>query len=312
MQRVDIMIPVWKPDHRLKKCVEALLKQTYPINSITLVLSEDEDSKDWIEQVERWFAATPQITMKKIEKTTFNHGGTRHQWAKEAEGDILLFMVQDAVPADEKMLEYMVDALKNEKLAVVYARHIPRRESSAIESYTRWFTYPSRDCLKTWDTLIKTGMKGCFTSNVCAAYSNAWYKKVGGFSEHILLSEDSVYAAGALKKGGEVLYLAKSRIIHSHQFSYKTQWKRNFDIGVVHKKYEGVFGKDASEKEGLRLIAGTAGYLIKKKKYGLLPQLFLLSAIKATAYEFGKHYQFLPKRLIQKCTLNTSYWEEKK
>lgn len=311
MDTVDVMIPVWRPDKRLEQCVRMLQQQSYPIRSITLILSVDKTrQEEWVKRVEAHFEGISGINIKKIDKKNFNHGGTRHAWAAESDADILFFMVQDAVPADREMLRRLVEVLEDPVNAVAYARHIPDGRCDAVETFTRYFTYPPKGAVKTQEDRKKHGIEGCFTSNVCAAYRRDWYEKVGGFERKIPLSEDSVFAARALDSGAAVVYLAEARVIHSHQFSYRTQWKRNFDIGVVHKKYKDIFGNTVAEKRGARLIKETAGYLIRHGKVHLIPRLLWMGVVKAGAYTAGKHYNRLPESLINKWTLDKAYWEE--
>ncbi len=306
---VDAMIPVRDPDTRLKRCVERLLVQSLRIRTITLVLSVDRTWDD--QRIEGWFSSEERVEIVRIRGEDYNHGGTRDAWAKAGDAEYLLFLVQDAVPEDEALVEGMIESLKDSRHAVVYARQVPDPDCDDIERYTRYFNYPAKSLKKTGAGFSGGGVKDCFTSNVCAAYRRDWYERVGGFEEDILLSEDSVYAAKALRAGGEVIYNANARVEHAHRYGYATQWKRNFDIGVVHKQYAPIFENLSTEKEGVRLVKRTALYLVKKKKAALLPKLFLLSAVKFLAYQAGKHYDRLPARLVKKWSWDKYYWRRK-
>ena len=44
-------------------------------------------------------------------RENFDHGGARNMGAGYSEADILIFMTQDAVPADERLVEHLVHAL---------------------------------------------------------------------------------------------------------------------------------------------------------------------------------------------------------
>ena len=308
MCTIDAMIPVWNPDKRLKGCVDMLLRQTQKIRKITLVFSVDSIWDD--KKVEEWFRSKERVQIVRIPKDSFDHGGTRRRWAVSSNADYLLFLVQDAVPQDEYLVERLKGSIENEAFALAYARQIPGFGCDAIESYTRNFNYPPNGEIKTKEGMEKGGIKACFTSNVCAMYRKDWYERVGGFEDHILLSEDSVYAAKALREGARVVYCPDARIMHAHRFGYKTQWKRNFDIGVVHKKYAHIFDGCSSEKEGIRLVTDTALYLIREREWMLLPRLIGLSAVKFLGYQAGKHYEKLPIGLVIKWSLNENYWRK--
>lgn len=308
METIDVAIPVWKPDRRLLTSVRMLRRQIFPVRSITLILSIEDPQEDWVKQVER-LGDLPGLRIERVRKEIFNHGGIRHNWAERSNADILLFMVQDAVPADCYLTARLVDALRDEQVAVAYARHLPDSRCDAIEEYARFYTYPPKSRKKVWKDVEKQGVLGCFTSNVCAAYRRSWYERAGGFERRILLSEDSVFAAKAMRIGAAVVYLSEAKVVHAHNFSFRTQWKRNFDIGVVHKNYEDIFGGLYPEKTGAGLLSGTVVHLIRRRKLKLFPKLFWLGCIKVAAYQSGKHYKRLPKCLVKSWSLNKEYWE---
>ena len=98
---IDVMIPVWNPDERLRQSVESLLRQSCKPRKITLVFSIDKTWDD--RRVERWFANDKErVEIIKIPRNEFNHGGTRHWWARFDDADYLLFLVQDAVPENKE------------------------------------------------------------------------------------------------------------------------------------------------------------------------------------------------------------------
>lgn len=311
MEIIDAVIPVWRPDGRLRACVEMLKEQTLPVRSITLILSVEDPREEWIRKTEELLEFSG-VRIEKIEKRRFDHGGVRDEWAKRSDADILLFMVQDAVPADRYLTERLAQALRDPQAAVAYARHLPDGRCDAIEEYARYYTYPPAGRRKVWEDVQEQGIFGCFTSNVCAAYRRSWYEKAGGFEERILLSEDSVFAAKVMKKGASVIYQPEARVIHAHRFSFRTQWRRNFDIGVVHRSYEQLFGRLAPEKAGSGLMTGTACYLLRRRKLLLFPKLFWLGVVKVLAYRAGKHYERLPRKLAAAWSLNKEYWRKEK
>lgn len=46
-----------------------------------------------------------------IAKKDFDHGGTRQFGAEHSDADVMVFMTQDAVPADEFLVENLVESL---------------------------------------------------------------------------------------------------------------------------------------------------------------------------------------------------------
>ena len=89
-----------------------------------------------------------------------------------SEADILIFMTQDAVPADERLVEHLVHALTSGAhgpgtpakgaVAVAYARQLPREDCGIIERYTRQFNYPDEGCVKSREDIPRLGIKTFF------------------------------------------------------------------------------------------------------------------------------------------------------
>ena len=75
----------------------------------------------------------PEVECVHIQPSEFDHGGTRHLGASQSQADILLFMTQDAVPYDEHLLEELLKPLEDERVAVSYARQLPRAEAGPLE-----------------------------------------------------------------------------------------------------------------------------------------------------------------------------------
>ena len=87
--------------------------------------------------------------------------------------DIVVFMTDDAVPADEFLIEKLVGAFdqrgpEGEAVIMAYARQLPDKDCPLAERYTRSFNYPEESCLKTKADLKRLGIKTFFASNVSA------------------------------------------------------------------------------------------------------------------------------------------------
>ena len=73
----------------------------------------------------------------------FNHGLTRNYGIENSKGDFIVLMTQDAVPANEQWLKNLVDTFdKDERIAGVYARQIPRPDVDIItkRNFDNWLS----------------------------------------------------------------------------------------------------------------------------------------------------------------------------
>lgn len=306
METVDVIIPAYRPGKEFEKLLDSLSTQNYPVEKI-LVMNTEE--KFWNTAWEKKF---PKVNVVHLKKADFDHGGTRCRGARLSDSDIMVFMTQDAVPADRNLIGNLIRPLQeNSKVGAAYARQLAREDCAYLEKYTRRFNYPETSSIK-WekDTGIY-GIKTYFCSNVCAAYRKETYLELGGFPYPVIFNEDLIFAAGAVRSGWKIIYKADARVIHSHEYTYRELIRRNFDQGVSQACHPEIFGKVKSEKEGMHLICTLVKKLLKERKYLQIMQLFVESGCKYLGYQMGKHYGRLPESLIMKLTLNRNYWIER-
>ena len=299
---VDIIIPTYRPDETVVYLIKKLLKQTYPSHEIHIIDTETGIFPKELKNL------SDKIRISKIKPEQFDHGGTRHEGAMQSHTDIIVYMTQDAMPVNEYLIEELVKAFDDEKIAAAYARQLPNSKCNVIERYTRAFNYPEQSRIKSMEDLETLGIKTYFCSDVCAAYRKSVYESLGGFEEKTIFNEDMIMAAKIIQSGGLVKYVAEAKVIHSHNYNCKQQFQRNFDLAVSQVEHPEVFQNIKSESEGMRLVKNTMIYLIKIKKPWLIIKLISQSGFKYMGYCLGRKYSQLPMWLIKKCTMNQRYW----
>ena len=300
---VDAIIPVYHPGKEFYNLLEKLSNQSFQLNKIILMNTGDAP---WKQKVEEKY---PLCEIHLITKEEFDHGGTRHLGTTFSGADYLLFLTQDAEPANDKLVENLVQAfLQDDSIKAAYGRQLPNATCREIEKYTRSFNYPAESRVKSRDDLKTLGIKTFFCSNVCAMYEKAAYDRLGGFIRRTIFNEDMIYAGGLIQKDYKIAYVAEAEVIHSHNYNALEQFHRNFDLAVSQTDNPQIFAGIRSEKEGIRLVVNTAKHLVKVKKPWLLFPLVTTSAGKILGYKFGQNYRRLSDDFILKCTMNPSYW----
>lgn len=304
---VDVIIPAYHPGKEFATLIKRLEKQSVPIHRI-IVMNTEESM--WNKE---WEKLSDVMEIHHLAKSEFDHGGTRAQAAELSDADVMIFMTQDAMPADRELLAELLKALEqDENIAAAYARQLPNAECSFVERYTRAFNYPDRSVVKTKKDMDQYGIKTFFCSNVCAAYKKDIYQKQGGFVRRTIFNEDMIYAGGLIQAGYGIAYAAEAKVIHSHNYNCMQQFHRNFDLGVSQAEHPEVFEGVPSEGEGIRLVKKSMAYLLKTGHIWLIPGLFLQSVSKYAGYFLGKRYKKLPEKMIRFCTMNPQYWKKNK
>jgi rhamnosyltransferase len=227
----------------------------------------------------------------------------------KSDAEIFIMMTQDAVPLDDQLVEHLVSRLEG-NVAAAYARQIPAEGCSVGEKFMRLFNYPTVSRTKTEADLEELGVKTFFCSNVCAAYRRDIYDELGGFPRHTIFNEDMIYASRVIKAGYGIAYDAQACVIHSHDYTAKQQFRRNFDLGVSQADFPEVFADYPSVGEGKKMVRETAAYLKKRHRYMDVVKLYTQSAARYAGYFFGKHYSKLPRKVVLTMTMNKEYWDQ--
>lgn len=308
MKKVDVIIPVYKPEKSFFELIDRLEHQTLEVNKIILMNTEQKYF-DRFADGSSFFSKYTNICITHLPKKEFDHGKTRRQGVEKSDAPFFVLMTQDAMPRDKYLLERLTAPLESEDVAAAYARQMAAKGCNVIERYTRQFNYPEEKCVKSREDIGRLGIKTFFCSNVCAAYRRDIYELLGGFTEHTIFNEDMIYAAGAVKAGYKIVYEADAQVVHSHNYTCIQQFQRNFDLGVSQAQHPEIFSTVSSEGEGVSMIKRTTGYLWNSGHKLLIPSLYINSACKYAGFLMGKNYRRLPKKVILKCTMSKDYWE---
>lgn len=302
--KVDVIIPTYKPGKEFEKLIGRLQKQEYPIHKIIIINTRTDIFPDELDR------SNYEIEITHIEPDQFDHGGTRNMGAGMSDADIVVYMTQDAIPVDEKLIGTFAKIFEeNPDIGIAYGRQLPREECNIIERYTRRFNYPEKSLIKTKEDLPKLGIKTFFCSDVCAAYRRNYLLSAGGFENPTIFNEDMIFAGKRIYAGDKVAYVAEAKVIHSHNYTGRQQFHRNFDLAVSQAQHPEVFEGVPSEGEGIRMVKATAKYLVRNGYPWKVFMLVYQSGCKYIGYFLGKRYEKLPMWLILKCTSSRKYWK---
>lgn len=302
---VSVIIPTKNAEKYINNLIINLMNQTIkPLEIIVIDTNSIDETKNICKLYNK-------VKLINIEENDFNHGKTRNKAAKEAIGDILLFMTQDALPENNKFIEELIYPLKRKNVVASYGRQIPSNCDNEIEKFSRYFNYGDDDILKSKGDINKLGIKTFFFSNVCSAFIKEEFFKVDGFPEDTIMNEDMIIASKLIFFGKNTYYSANARVIHSHRYTYIQQFKRNFDVGVVFEDSKHYFKDVKAESEGIQFVKEALKYLIKKRKLYLIPHLIIESGFKFIGYKLGLKYKNIPLKYIKKMSMHSFYFDNK-
>lgn len=307
MEKVDIIIPVYKPDKKFLTLIDRLEHQSVQADRI-IVMNTEQKYYDRLIYGTSFQKEHRNLIVRHLSKREFDHGRTRNCGVQYSDAECFIMMTQDAIPADEYLIERLVGQLQKENVAVAYARQLADENSGEIEKYTRNFNYPEQSVVKTQADLGRLGLKTFFCSNVCAAYNRKIFDELGGFVKHTIFNEDMIYAAKVVEAGYSIAYIAEAMVYHSHNYTIREQFHRNFDLGVSQAQHPEVFAAYPSESEGIRFVRQMIRQLHENGQCRQIPYVVVQSGFKYMGYLFGKHYRSLPGKMVVRMSDNKEYW----
>ena len=303
---IAIVIPVFRPDGRLKMCIERLLRQSVMPDRILLnVLYENPVDREIPEVY-----MDERIEVRYTPREEYDRAGSRDTILRELDSDIVIFMVQTAIPQNRYLVEKLTEPFKKKRTEVVYGRHMTDDECSPIECCVRQFNYPPKGMTKSLEDAGKLGIRTFFNSNVCAAYRRRAYLETEGFGKRMIAGEDMLAARRLLEKGWQAVYAPEAEVIYYRNDDLHGLWKRNFDIGVAHAEHPEMLENTKPGKEGVRLVRVTSALLRQNHMEEYLGEVLTRSIVRYLAYQLGRNYERLPEGVVRKCSANKAYWEK--
>lgn len=301
--KVDAVIPAYKPGRDLRELVEKLLDQTVRLGRI-IIINTDKEFFD-----EKEYLIAPAVEVVHITRHEFDHAGTRDMGLRMSDADYVLFMTMDAIPKDNYLVEKLLSGFRRaDNIAVSYARQLPKKDCNRIEQITREFNYPAQSRVQTSDDIKELGIKAYFCSDVCAMYDTSIYRSLGGFKAPAIFNEDMVYAAGALDAGYAVSYCADALVYHSHNYTGRQYYRRNFDLGVSQADHPEIFERFNVKGTGMQLVRKSLAQICRRGTPADIIRLVYYSGMKYLGFRKGKNYHKLSLESCLKHTSDKEYW----
>lgn len=262
MPSVSVVIPTLNAGKQLEELLSLLGRQTLRPTEIIVVDSESADNTVAIAK------NSPLARVVSIRRKDFNHGATRHEAFLLTSGEFVCFVTQDAVPADDRYLENLIEPMLSDgSVALVSGRQLPKGDARRFEQLVREFNYPNSPSVKSKDDLPIYGIKTFFASDVCSAYRRDAYLSCGGFSR-VNTNEDMLMAAKLISSGYKVAYEPSARVYHSHNLSPRQQFERNREVGKFLEEHSDDLMHASEIGEGGKLVKHVASTLIRERRIG--------------------------------------------
>jgi rhamnosyltransferase len=287
MHLVSIIIPTLNPGTKLGELLEILNSQTLHAEEILIIDSSSSDTTAELVQSHGCRLIT-------INKCDFDHGTTRNLGVAQTDSEFAIFLTQDVVPADEHMIAELIKPMQADtSIALCYGRQLPRPTAQPLERFFREFNYPPQAILKTKNDMETLGLKTFFCSNCCSAIRRSIFNKLGGFKNNVIVNEDMLLAAEAIKAGYAIYYTPEAKVYHSHSYSLPQIYIRYFNIGRFFADNKWLLQYGQLKHYGGSIVKSGVITFWKEKKPHYIVALLAELAIKMIACKLGWYYQLM-------------------
>lgn len=224
-----------------EKTINGLLRKIQIISKdhSTETIVIDSESKDkTLKIVAAYKEGIQNLRVIKIKKKDFDHGKTRNNAVKIAQGKYICFFSQDAIPRGDNILKYYLeDFSQDNKVMAVFGKHIPYDDTPFIQKL---------DVLCQWEKIDKyadnKGILIQILSNPFIPYAEQnkalWYAlsdTASCYKRSFLRShpfpvtnygEDLLIGKEIIEKGYSKIYDRRCSVIHSHKFNIHQYYER--------------------------------------------------------------------------------------
>ena len=299
----SVIIPTLNGARQLEELLSSFRIQTRKPREILVVDSASTD--DTVLVAKRYGAR-----VISIDRDEFDHGGTRTQAALELRSEYLVFFTQDVIPAHRSVLENLVKPLQqDDSVGISYGRQLPSFEATDTARHLRLFNYPDKSQVRTFEDRLRYGLSTVFASNSCAAYNRKVLGTVGYFRDDLIFGEDTCAVGRMLQAGYRVAYIAEAPVYHSHNYSWSEEFRRYFDIGVLHATEKWLIETyGTAENRGPTYIRSGLAYLAARRNYSLIGDFMVRVMLKFIGYQVGKRYSLVPEKIVPDLSMHRKWW----
>jgi rhamnosyltransferase len=237
---VSIVIPTRNGVATLPALLDAIARQRvdFPFETIAVDSASSDGTADVLRgRVDRLIG---------IPADAFDHGLTRNLGIEQSGGELVVLLVQDALPASDSWLARLTAPLiADDSLAGAFARQLPRPDASTITrcSLQRWVassgvarTIAVADSaeLEALDPMAQ--LERCAFDNVCSCIRRSvWIRHP---FRQTPIGEDIEWAREVLLSGYRLAYVPEAAVIHSHDRPARYEFARTY---VLHRRLYELF-----------------------------------------------------------------------
>jgi len=199
--------------------VESTLKALAAQDMPHRLLVMDNASKDGTREL----AASHADMVIDIPEGGYVPGRVLNQSMAATDGGIVVFVNSDCEPVGTNWLANLMQGMNEPKVAAAFGRQDPRPDCTPLMSKDTMMTFG--------DGMRQARWRHCFSMASSCIRRSVWEKMP--FSETLKYSEDIDWTWRVRQSGYSINYAADSAVLHSHNYTLKQLWKRQYGEGYA-------------------------------------------------------------------------------
>lgn len=227
---ISILLPTRNGEAHLRRLLPALAAQELPAGWRSELRAIDSSSEDASARLLEEAGAAVQS----IAREDFGHGRTRNLLAEGAGGELLVYLSQDAQPADGRFLAGLIAAFDDGRTAGATSRILPRADDDPLTARTALDLPQASPEARAVDldgigdlARLPPGDRAalfCF-NNVAGAVRASALRELP-FPD-VPFGEDQAWASRALSAGWRLRTVPASVVYHAHRYGPRQAFERN-------------------------------------------------------------------------------------
>lgn len=157
----------------------------------------------------------------RVPEGTYVPGDVLNRAMRETDGEYVVFLNSDCTPQSDDWLEQLLTGFDGPDVAAVFGRQVPRPDCWRLFARDVENTYGDGEAHARW--------RHCFSMASSAIRRSVWERQP--FDESLRYSEDVDWTWRARQAGLRIRYVAASVVMHSHNYSLRQWYRRQYGEG---------------------------------------------------------------------------------
>ena len=239
-----------------------------------------------------------------------SRGYARNLGVRLAQVGIIVFLSQEAMPADDSWLAKLVEPFMDPNVSATFPQQVPPGDAGPTGRHLLSACSPVETIVyaKNHGDETPVPSRDVFLPDACSAVRRSAFFS-HPFDESLIMGEDLQFVRDAVMSGRAVVCVPDSIVVHSHSRSFGQTLGRHFDNAYALSKIYPQSGPRRGRGPGGRFLTQETRVMVRGRP--ALPPWHLANvAAKSTGALLGPFAEKLPRPVVRRISLQPDHWTE--